>query len=237
MTEKVCKHIRYFQKGESPSVLIISGSHGDEFEIVPLIEFYLQKYEEFMPNFVFVPRVSPSAALTKTRLNGEGLDIERCFFSSADSRRPHAEKRGHYFSVEAQEFMEFLRNFRFDVCLSFHEDLEWEDFYMYDTEDRSNEPLLQEFFEEILKTGVGLHTGLDDAHDLFLGHEVRNGYVSIAPFCDDEKPGLLALWLRRSGIAKRVLVPEIPMKANLETKEKIIAICFQHLLLLRGSGI
>src|SRR3989338_4995521 len=87
MTEKVCKHIRYFQKGESPSVLIISGSHGDEFEIVPLIEFYLQKYEEFMPNFVFVPRVSPSAALTKTRLNGEGPTIH--VLIPTTSKRPN----------------------------------------------------------------------------------------------------------------------------------------------------
>ena len=45
----------YFIKGKNPKLLIHSGTHGDEFEVIDIVKKCVLKYEDKLPDFVFVP--------------------------------------------------------------------------------------------------------------------------------------------------------------------------------------
>src|SRR3989344_8617189 len=73
----------YFLKGSHPKLLIHSGTHGDEYEVIDLVEKYIRRYEAKLPDFIFVPKVSPSAVAAKTRKNSQNADINRTFSTNS----------------------------------------------------------------------------------------------------------------------------------------------------------
>ena len=99
----------YYQTGENPRLLIHTGTHGDEYEVIDLVMEAVKKYEDYLPSFVFVPVVSPSAVAKRTRNNGRGIDMNREFYSDSDDK-------------EVVANIEILENKEFDLFVSFHED-------------------------------------------------------------------------------------------------------------------
>ena len=71
--------MKSIQKGTDTKLLILSGMHGDESDVVVHVSGFVSTQAESLPDFVYIPTVSPSAIAQKTRQNYLGHDINRCF--------------------------------------------------------------------------------------------------------------------------------------------------------------
>jgi predicted deacylase len=119
LIEKKYKTISYYKKGVKPILLLMSGTHGNEYKVIkPLINIvYL--YSSKLPDFIFIPEVSPSAVKKHTRENDSNNDLNRKFTEQTDD-------------TEARTIMRIVSNYNFKLGISFHEDPELNSFYMYD---------------------------------------------------------------------------------------------------------
>ncbi len=208
--------IPYWQKGDRPRLLIVSGAHGDEHEIVPIVAYEIERRADILPEFLSIPELSPCAMRLKTRMNDEGLDIERSF-------REHPSHR------EVCAIMEFLREKKFDLCISFHEDKEWDGFYMYDLGVDPDAESFRELRDELTRGGIVMHTGIDDREDALLGHTVYEGYVHIPVDASLKAQPFFGSWLIKHAIVPRMIVPEVPTKSSPVHKALIIEKCFDYL--------
>ena len=208
--------IPYWQKGDSPRLLIVSGAHGDEHGVVPIVSREIEKQASALRDFIYIPELSPSAMRRKTRLNENGEDIERGFYEGS----PH---------TEAHAIMEFLRGRTFDLCVSFHEDKEWNGFYLYDIAQKLNMQGFAPLCESLVRRGLSLHTGGDDREDPLLRHRVENGYVYIPIDRTLIKQPFFGSWLVKHAIVSRILVPEVPMRLSREEKMHVVSACFDYI--------
>lgn len=207
--------------GEKPELLILSGMHGDEYEVIGCVKEVVTKNIKRLPSFLYIPEVSPSAVGRRKRTNEEGLDINRIFFD--DSK-----------NVEVRLIFKILEGRRFHICLDFHEDPEFQDFYLYDAfgQDLEGTGILKKLKEDIRSLGLGLLNGIDDPDDPILGNVFKDGYKYFPP----EKPyvnkdGRFEAWAFSKGNVKRFLNPEIPGKISLALKRKVVEIIFEDLVL------
>lgn len=217
---------KFYVKGNDPIFLIVSGTHGDEYEIVPIVEEMVIRYKEELPDFLYVPEVSPSALALRTHENGEGINVNRSFYEGVKSR-------------EVKEMMALWKKFHFELFAAFHEDATQDKFYLYDgmkseyydelnLEGNQQLELLR---KDIAGLGVELYNGIDDPDDPDLGYQVQNGYVhwSMARARDDHSSDY---WLLvKTGIARHVINPEIPGKIPVSKKREIVDAIFRRLLL------
>jgi len=216
----------YFQSGNEPKLLIVGQTHGDESEIVPLVENVLFNHCSELPPFLFVREISPSASKLGTRENIDGLDLNRSFIVPPPTE-------------EVKQMMELWSKYVFDIFLTFHTDPTAADFYLYDgTKDEDHEKrrldvtegfsLLQ---QDLRNLGIQLRNGIDDSDDPTLGYMTHNGYV-YWPMSTKINDHATDYWLiMNTGGARQVINPEIPGKASLEQKEKIIDSIIRRLIL------
>jgi hypothetical protein len=217
--------MNYKIKGVAPSLLIITGLHGDEFEIVPLVEKIVEQYYEKLPDFVYIPAASSSALKLKTRTNETGVDLNRSFYHGTTV-------------LEAQSLMSLLSGFHFKLVLEIHEDPLVPDpekfdgdFYLYDIGTDTNfvhSSAWARLINDITSLGIKMYNGIDDPSDSTLGHLVKDGYVHATA---DPSGGGIDDWMICNGLAERVFIPEVPGKISLETKSKIIDFIFRRLIL------
>ncbi len=213
--------LHYFVSGENPKLLIHTGTHGDEWHVISLVKSALRKYESKLPPFIYFPEVSPSAVKVKTRVNGRGKDMNRIFFSG--SKDP-----------EVIEHIRHLKNKRFDLVISFHEDLDAQDYYVYDhhiEKLKKEVKLIINHHKRLMKFGIKLFNGIDDPKDRALGNKFKNGYKSFTHRKDQKNNGMITTWALQKSIADRCLVPEIPGKLPHEKKKFIIESFFEEILL------
>lgn len=205
----------YWVKG-SPSLLIISGTHGDECGVIPFLKKYIVQNEAKLADFLYIPLVSPSAFEKNTRENKNNNDLNRQFFeTTVDS--------------EAKAIMNFLQDKKFNLCLSFHEDPDTEKFYLYDCYkdlDSQEKALLPVIFEQIKRIPIELLHGFDDIADPNLGYFFENGYRHFA-VRENNDVGFFEDWAKAKGIVQRYINPEIPGKLPNNLKAKLIDILFQ----------
>lgn len=209
--------IEYFVKGDAPRLLLLSGMHGDEYESSDCLIEYIEQHKDSLPDFLCLPRLSPSAIARKTRKNQWGRDINRQFFDNPEDE-------------EVQAIMQILRPYQFPLSINVHEDPDrLLSFYLYDS-DCLTEDQLTHLRTTISATGARLYTGIDDPEDIHLGLEVKRGYVS-TPFDESHgDTGFSERWLVKRRIVKRMLVPEIPGKAPIELKKKLVEAIFSFAL-------
>lgn len=215
--------IEYYINGKNPKLLILSGTHGDEYEIIECLRKEIYKRLEKLPDFLYIPVVSPSAVDQRKRQNKDGKDLNRSFFDNSNIN-------------EVKTNISILEGHHFDICLSFHEDPEYKDFYMYDFHgaDLEKSSTLEKLRKEIRSLGVGLLNGIDDPSDPTLGNVFLNGYKYYPPNeSGDTSSGFFAYWAFSKGIIKRYINPEIPGKLDPNTKEKIVDIIFRNIILAK----
>ena len=210
--------IKYYISGKTPEILILSGTHGDECDILPFVESSIKKHQKKLPPFLFIPEVSPSAIKLKTRVNSENLDINRHFCDETQSK-------------EARAIMNIVEHFTFQACFSFHEDVSKDCFYFYDTENLHGTFYLRELKRQIENLNLKLLNGADDPLDPILGHEFVDGYKWLIPEKDLNKCGMFCSWAFEKGIIKRMCTPEIPGQAHSDIKEKTIAVFFETMII------
>lgn len=212
----------YHIKGVNPSLLIVSGIHGDEAETAKIVEKKIETYYEQLQNFIYVKTVSPSAVAKGTRKNNQNHDLNRSFFPETDD-------------IEAFEIMKLLKINHFDVCFDFHEDPESPDFYVYDCFENKleNTTPWTKLIEEITDLGIGLLNGVDDPNDPALCIEFKNGLHYFPDFTPEatNDDGMIGTWLGIERLTKKYINPETPGKISTEKKDQIIDAIFRRLIL------
>lgn len=206
----------FMVKGEFPELLILSGTHGDEYEVIQSVLQYVDTHYDSLPDFLFIPEVSPTAVSQKTRRNAAGHDVNRHFFNdSKDS--------------EASTVMSVVKKYSpFKLAISFHEDLEIGSFYFYDT-GRLHAKDLTDVKKSVVSLDVPLFSGTDDPSDPALGNVVRNGYISTYGN-NNPKKGMFCMWALSQDVMPRSFVPEIPGMVDQDTKDALVALFFEFTL-------
>lgn len=205
------------RSGKNPRLLILSGMHGDEHEVIDVILSYVRKHARQMPPFLYIPRVSPSALARKKRRNKWGHDVNREFFDP-----PRDE--------EARRVMEILLPHRFDLTINMHEDPDFaRAFYLYDSGRLSPEQLTR-LRTGAVNAGAGLHTGPDDPMDTDLGYHAEKGYISSPYDFPPSQSGFAGPWFARHAISRRDIIVEIPGKARAGLKTRLVDLLFSFFL-------
>lgn len=213
----------YFTYGKDPQLLIHSGTHGDEHEVIDLVTGSLRKYESQLPPFIFVPHVSPSAVRAKTRENGKGEDLNRLFLDGSKEQ-------------EVLWNQAILQKGPFELAVSFHEDLGYKFYYLYDeTRDGKPTKLVVDHNNWLSQNGVQLLDGFDDPDDPALGIHFTNGYRHFT-YDPSRRSGMIMNWAMFHGHVEHALVSETPGLVDLATKEKIIDSFFRLVLLKYPYG-
>jgi len=207
----------YYISGENPRLLIHTGTHGDEFGVIEIVKKAIEKYEGMLPDFIFVPEVSPSAVAKKTRNNWADRDMNRSFFAHRDD-------------PEVKVNIEVLKNRHFDLFVSFHEDHEFEnEYYIYDVgRGRTENKLVLKHNRVLKERGIRLMNGVDAPEDPNLGYMFVDGYKKFEHKNDTDHG--IAGWIMDTKIAEEYLMPEIPMKADIKTKEMIVETFFEEII-------
>lgn len=201
--------LKYYIQGESPSILLLSGMHGDEYEAGQLLERFVSANYQKLPDFLYVPQVSPSAVSAHTRKNAYGNDINRQFIDTSTD-------------LEARAVMSLLGMYSFNLCLDVHEDPDRTmGFYLYDS-DQMTEEELATFRAIVHPTGARLYTGVDDVDDENLNLYVEKGYVSLGFEKTGAISGFSSRWLYEKDRCKRSFTLEIPGKGPIDLKTKHI---------------
>ena len=216
--------IPYFVSGESPTLLIHAGTHGDESGVIESVQKAVGKYEARLPDFVYVPVVSPSAVAARTRVNVDGLDLNRNFFDAS-----------RVSEVEAN--LSIVRNCKFDLMVTFHEDTFWEStFYLYDINCGVGEGMSwKKFKDEIEVLGLNLLDGTDDPKDPTLNYTFEDGYHYFSKAAGGYLGGSFDAWAIRNGVIRGALIPEIPGKLTKEKKNEVVDLFFRRFLLEGGT--
>lgn len=210
--------VTYFIRGKHPKLLILSGTHGDEYEVTEHITQFIDTHRQELPDYLYIPEVSPSAVALKTRRNMYNHDLNREFLDIPTD-------------PEAIANMHIMARFRFTLCLAFHEDPDRRiSFYMYDNDVLTHRQL-QSYRAYVQKTGASLYTGIDDPADTKLRLHVEKGYIS-TPVIGTKEKGFSMRWLVEHNKAERVFNPEIPGKADGELKRKLVEAVFLFSLTL-----
>src|SRR3990167_9854995 len=211
--------LEYYIKGNNPTLLIHSGTHGDEYEIIDIVRKCIEKYEDGLPDFLFIPRVSPSAVSAKTRVTSNGEDINRIFFSNSTD-------------PEVIENIKVFNGYKFDLMVSFHEDPGNTEYYIYDSGFSIHESEhIKAHNKKLEKAGIKLLTGVDDAEDLHLNYEFKDGYRKFIENPGDTNNGMTTVWAMTEMGVRESLTPEIPGRLDLKDKKFIIDTFFTDVLM------
>lgn len=212
-------NFEYFVHGNKPCLLLHAGTHGDEHEVIDLVTSAIKKYESRLPDFIYVPHVSPSAVAQKTRYNGHGLDSNRIYLDGSDVH-------------EVLWNQEVMMMSTFDLAVSFHEDPEYSTYYIYDEGwevDRSD--LIHHHNAYLLKNDITLLTGPDDIHDTSINQaHFIDGYKKFE-FKEGIYQGDVLNWGMNKGIIKNALIPETPGCLSIPLKKLIIESFFEMVIL------
>ncbi len=207
----------YYQSAGTPKLLLTSGFHGNEADVIPLLTNIIFAQKDRLPPFLFVPVACPSAVALGTRLNKNNADINRSYFLDSPEE-------------EAQALMRLLSGFRFDIAYSFHEDPEERRFYLYDMGEGVDSQKIEELKKAIRVLGVDMFDGIDDLEDPSLGREIIDGYF-LEKEEDAVKNGFFNGYLLSADIAYRHLNPEIPGSISKEKKSVVLQAIFDILIL------
>lgn len=208
----------YYQSGEDPKLLIHTGTHGDEYQVIDFVYRAVNKYLNNLPALIFVPRVSPSAVKKKTRVNSSGLDVNRIFTSVSKEK-------------EVLTNIKIINNQKFDLFVSIHEDPESWEYYLYDIGyGNDDSQLLLKYSRFLKKSGVKLLNGCDDPDDPSLGYEFKEGYHKFVHKKGEKDNGMVPIWLLNRHLAKDCFLPEIPGKLSLKKKEEVVDSFFTRVI-------
>lgn len=204
----------YAPKEISKKVLIVSGLHGNEGGVIePLFDFFYQ-YKNPTISIVFIPTMCPSALQKRERNNARGHNANRIF--DKDICDPEKD-------IVTNIVMEHAP---FDLVVSFHEDLEYPNMYVYEMGKCGSKIQLKKWQREIKKMGIQVLNGMDDPNDTDLRNTFVEGY--------HHKPhpvqnGQFEDWVVAQCYAKRSLTVEIPSSASKDQKRELIRLSCEQL--------
>ncbi len=192
--------------------------HGDEYETAKVLEEVMKSKSHKLSDVVYIPVVSKSAVQAGTRTNVNGLDLNRNFVDGATD-------------PEIMEAMQIFRNYSFELMIDFHEDTDLTDeFYLYDDNVQLSPTIWKKIELAVDDCGLKMFNGLDD---VALGHQVKGGRIMSTVDDKQGTRGFVSTWLIRKKIAKGCLTIEVPGRAKVTTKRKLVS----KLVELLTSGV
>lgn len=209
--------LTYYQSSRVPKLLIVSGFHGDETDVVEPLRDIVLANAHSLPPFIFIPVACPSAVAAGTRLNKNNHDINRFFYLDSPED-------------EAQALMKLIAGHAFDIAYSFHEHVGENRFYLYDMGDGMEGTKIDKLLLEVVKLGVELYNGVDDLEDPTLGIDIVDGYY-LEKEEDAIQHGFFNGYLAKSNLAHSHVNPEIPGAISKEKKAAIVKAIFDTLVL------
>ncbi len=208
-----------YESGPSPRLLIHSGTHGDECEVIPILKQVLEEYESFLPPFLYVPHVSPTAVAQKTRVNARGLDMNRIFWDG--NTEP-----------EVLLNIQIMQGRHFDLFVDFHQDFEFESFYVYDVSKHPGEdPRLKSINQKLKDAGIELFSGIDDPNDPFLGYQFVEGSYKSDQSGYMTEEGMIDLYFLKRNLVERAWIVEVPGLLSLDKKRLIVENIIRELMI------
>lgn len=219
--------LQYYASGDKPEWLLDSLTHGNEGGVMKSVRCFIAGNEERVPNFLWVPEVSPSATRLGTRCNARGVNVNRVF------RDDTAED-------EARANINVWQQHRFTLHLSFHEDPDLADkFYVYDTANAPKSPEVLGLLAAAENCGFKRYTGYD-APKSRLKVAIRDGYFSErwdgGGFRVPALAGQATIYTVTKGIARRGFTIEVPGKATQERKNVLVAAILNHFIALHDAN-
>lgn len=208
--------VGYLVRGTGPRLLIRSGIHGDEYGVVAVLRELVGKFEDRLPDFVFIPEVSPTAVRRRKRTNIDGVDLNRDFKTSSGD-------------PEVVANMAIVSQFKFDLGFEFHEDPGAGGFYIYDTGVLPKN-VLANLRGKVLAAGFDLYDGVDDIDDPVLARKIDNGYRSMPVAEIDSESGMFEVWAIKNRLVRRGLTVEIPGRLPLARKRVLVGVVFEELV-------
>ncbi|KKU46749.1 MAG: hypothetical protein UX64_C0002G0005 [Microgenomates group bacterium GW2011_GWC2_46_7] len=196
-------------------ILIVSGIHGDEGDIIPYLKIFLEQKTKEFP-FLFIPELSDTALQKKTRENDLNQDLNRNFFDDSQNH-------------EISSVMETINKFEpYSLAISFHEDLEFSETYIYDVGEKFYPLNLNQWKKSVIKSGIELLTGWDELDESKpLRSFITDGYSYASSAIDN---GMFEYWVVHKKLAKRSLTIEIPHNASPTQKEQLVVNVFKNLI-------
>lgn len=208
----------YFSSDKNPRVCIGSGLHGNEYKIIPLLIKTAIKLKDKLPPFLFIPILSPSSVELKTRVNIDGVDINRDFNNG---------ERSHN---ETKNIKTVLQNYPpFETLMTVHLDSYKNVAYLYDGTATPLDKKVKSWQKNLAKLGVKFLEGPDDLEDPALGVNFAKGYYSFDPKSDTFIE-TFETWSSLHSEAKRNLTLEVPALVPDKLKEIILEESLLHLL-------
>ncbi len=208
--------LTYYQSSRTPKLLIVSGFHGDEADVVEPLRDTILANTDRLPPFLFIPVACPSAVARGTRLNKNNIDINRFYY--LDSPQD-----------EAQALMKLIAGHAFDIAYSFHEHPGETRFYLYDMGDGLEGTKIDKLLLALVNMGIELYNGIDDLEDPTLGVEIVDGYY-LEKEEAAKKHGFFNGYLATSNLAHSHVNPEIPGAISKEKKAAIVQAIFDTLI-------
>lgn len=213
------------RKGDDPEWLIFSGIHGDEWEVSRSIGKSIEYYSPRLPSFWWVVNAVPSAMNNGSRMNKNGLDANRLFFSSSCD-------------AEVGALLWELRYIKPDLFVDFHEDTgALDSFYLYDSDGLSSDFWeIKRLMKELSCFGVHPFSGIDDPRDKILCNNIIGGYHSEfwKNNSDQSLDGTAMDYMQRHLKITRAITVEIPGRARPEVKDVAVGVFLKHLMMWYG---
>lgn len=196
-------------------ILLLSGIHGDEYGVISSIQKYFKTHKRNLPSYLYIPEVSLSAVLYKTRNNINNIDLNRSFFDDSTDEEIIALKNK-------------IKGMKFSTVFTFHEDCDRKhEFYMYSSHN-INLQILLNLKKQLNAINISLFNGIDDPTDPVLNNQIHNGLL-VSPI-EKEGKGTLWPWLQKNNDVNYCVDFEIPMKASQLKKDMLIEILFKFII-------
>jgi hypothetical protein len=184
------------------NILLTAGIHGDEpagtEAIMEALESGFLKKWAGKFNFSIIPCINPTGYDLGTRENENGIDINRTFDSD---------------KVDESRFVKkFLAGKKFDLFIEFHEDWEYDGYYLYELSKNAKTLCGKKIIKELQKKGLPIHEGEAD------GRPTKNGLVVTG----DKIPAeimrkVMALYVY-THTSDHIITSESPSKMNIESR-------------------
>jgi succinylglutamate desuccinylase len=208
------KYYTFTQENASTKLLLASGLHGDESSVIEPLQQFIEQNSHKMPNFLFIPEVSPSAVQLRRRHNGLYHDLNRIFEMGVEDPE----------ELLAKKIV--MKEAPYDLVVTFHEDTEYKETYFYDLGEKFYELHLQEWRNAVKNIGIELLNGLDDEDNA-----LRKVFVDGYHYEEDaQEDGMFEHWVLHEHLGERNLTIEIPTSASLDQKKQLIELYFEHLI-------
>lgn len=201
-----------------PKIAFLSGTHGNEHGVIPALDTKLKEYAHLLPPFLYVPVISPSALAKKTRRNDKNNDMNRIYYDDSKDE-------------EMQSVMNIFRNQSFNYVFDFHEDPEYDLFYLYDS-GIFPKTSWEAFTSDLKNNAIETLTGFDDENEPEQYQQwIENGYIGEPESHQNLVPGTAWEWMLTKNICKRMFTVETPSSFSPEKKLITVDLVFKHIIL------